>query len=94
MAFDFKGFFKLILVPVEKALVTLVDENMSKLGKDFLKQGADKLIDENYEKLLGGMHGKVRGWIDKIDGVENLPPMPGTDPAPEPAEPAGVPAGM
>lgn len=86
---DFKLLFKGVLVSVEKGLLKLVDENMSKLGKDFLKEQTANLIDKNYDKLLGGLHGKVRTLIDKIDGEANLPPMPGeaAAPAPAPAKP-------
>ena len=90
---DFKLLFKGVLVSIEKGLLKLVDENMSKLGKDFLKDQSAKLIDSNYDKLLGGLHGKVRGLIDKIDGEANLPPMPGDVPAgttSDSAPPSGV----
>lgn len=90
-----KGATKGLLTTVEKSVAKLYDENIGPIGKQYLKDGAVRLIDENYDKVLKGMHGKIRGWIDKIDGVAgNLPPLPGeavevpAEPVPEvPAEP-------
>lgn len=57
---------------LEEALNKLVDEKLANVGKDFLKSEAhkliDKLIDDNYDKLVAGGIDSIKKLIDKIDG--------------------------
>ncbi len=71
---------KSVLVPAELVARKLVDENFKDIGKDYLKgevhKGIEKFtlsvvdvaIDKYYDKLLGGIHGKLIAIVDKIDG--------------------------
>ncbi len=85
-----KGATKGLLTTVEQGLIKLYDSNIAPVGKEWLKGEANKLIDSQYDKVFKGMHKTVRGWIDKIDGVEgNIPAMPDEAPAaPTPQAPA------
>lgn len=76
---------KVILEPVEKALMKLLDENVKNVGKEMIKEQAhkavDKLVDDNYDKLVKGFIEGARKLIDKIDGVDSTAaPAPSADP--------------
>lgn len=62
---------------LETALNKLVDEKMSTLGKEMLKEKAMelavKLVEDNYEKLMTGLADKLKkDVIDLIDGEDDI----------------------
>jgi len=88
-----KGATKGLLTTVEQGVIKLYDSNIAPIGKQWLKDESAKLIDSNYDKVFKGIHVKVRGWIDKIDGIEgNIPAMPGEAAPVAPAADIGAPA--
>ncbi len=62
---------------VEAALNKMIDEKVGNLGKDFIKAQlhaqVDKLVDENYDKLIGDVLHKLKAdIIDAIDGEDDV----------------------
>lgn len=62
---------------LEDVLNKLVDEKVTTIGKELMRAElhklADKLVDEHYEKLMGGLAAKLKAdVIDLIDGEDDL----------------------